>query len=212
MNNYSFDDIDNLNADELKDYIAYATVMQHKFDKLQHSAKILLNSLYGALGTPYFRFFNIWCAEAITLTGQACTAQSYEVFNSFQQNILKDSIDRVIAGDTDSCVGSTIINVNNKDISIEDYYNSKSYDYSDKKDVIKINGDLGLTSDGKNILQKPIKYVMRHKVNKKMYKITVGENSVTVTEDHSIMVLHNNKLISKKPNELLGTETVLYII
>ena len=102
MNNYSFDDIDNLTADELKDYIAYATVMQHKFDKLQHSAKILLNSLYGALGTPYFRFFNIWCAEAITLTGQACTAQSYEVFNGFQQNILKDSIDRVIAGDTDS--------------------------------------------------------------------------------------------------------------
>ena len=102
MINSTMSDIDAMSESELKEYIAMATVMQHKFDKLQHSAKILLNSLYGALGTPYFRFFNIWCAEAITLTGQSCTAQSYAVFNEFQQGILGDNVDRVIAGDTDS--------------------------------------------------------------------------------------------------------------
>lgn len=102
MNNITNDDIDNMSTEELKQYIAYAEEMYHKFDKKQHSAKILLNSLYGALGTPYFRFFNISCAEAITLTGQSCTAQSYDVFNTFLQSILKDDVDRVVAGDTDS--------------------------------------------------------------------------------------------------------------
>lgn len=95
-------DIDNMSAEELEEYIKIAQTMTHKFDKMQHSAKILLNSLYGAMGTPYFRFFNIFCAEAITLTGQTCTAQSYDVFNTFLQGMLKDKIDRVIAGDTDS--------------------------------------------------------------------------------------------------------------
>lgn len=95
-------DIDNMSEEELKEYIDFASMMKHKFDKAQHSAKILLNSLYGAMGTPYFRFYNIFCAEGITLTGQACTAQSYDVFNSFLQNALKDKVDRVVGGDTDS--------------------------------------------------------------------------------------------------------------
>ena len=146
MINSTMSDIDSMSESELKEYIAMATVMQHKFDKLQHSAKILLNSLYGALGTPYFRFFNIWCAEAITLTGQSCTAQSYAVFNEFQQGILGDNVDRVIAGDTDSVVYDTIININGKDIKIGDYYEGNLVK------EIKING-IDYTNKGvKNIL------------------------------------------------------------
>ena len=95
-------DIDNMNKQELREFITIAEIEYHKYDKQQHSAKILLNSLYGAMGTPYFRFFNIYCAEGVTLTGQTCTAQSYDVFNSFQNNILNDNKDRTIAGDTDS--------------------------------------------------------------------------------------------------------------
>lgn len=91
-----------MTKDELIEFIAIAEVEYHKYDKQQHSAKILLNSLYGAMGTPYFRFFNIYCVEGVTLTGQTCTAQSYDVFNSFQGQILNDNKDRTIAGDTDS--------------------------------------------------------------------------------------------------------------
>lgn len=40
------------------------------FDSRQHTMKIINNSLYGALGAPGFRFFDLDNAESITLTGQ----------------------------------------------------------------------------------------------------------------------------------------------
>lgn len=40
------------------------------YDKLQHVHKILINSVYGVLGLPSFRFYNIYNAEAVTATGQ----------------------------------------------------------------------------------------------------------------------------------------------
>ena len=40
------------------------------FKRRQHVQKIILNSLYGVLGLPVFRFYDIDNAEATTLTGQ----------------------------------------------------------------------------------------------------------------------------------------------
>jgi DNA polymerase elongation subunit (family B) len=40
------------------------------YDLKQHAIKILLNSLYGAMGNQYFRFFDVKNAEAVTTTGQ----------------------------------------------------------------------------------------------------------------------------------------------
>ena len=41
------------------------------FDKKQMVMKLLLNSIYGAMGTPYFRYYELDNAMAITLSGQA---------------------------------------------------------------------------------------------------------------------------------------------
>lgn len=95
-------EIDAMDKAELEAYIHYASEQEHKFDKRQHAKKILLNSLYGALGTPYFRYFNLYCAEAITLTGQATTAQSFKLFNNYLNNVLATNNDYAIASDTDS--------------------------------------------------------------------------------------------------------------
>jgi DNA polymerase elongation subunit (family B) len=40
------------------------------WDLKQHATKIMLNSLYGACGNQYFRFFDVKNAEAVTTTGQ----------------------------------------------------------------------------------------------------------------------------------------------
>ena len=40
------------------------------WDLRQHATKILLNSLYGAMGNQYFRFFDVKNAEAVTTSGQ----------------------------------------------------------------------------------------------------------------------------------------------
>jgi DNA polymerase elongation subunit (family B) len=49
------------------------------YDKRQHIQKIFLNSLYGVLGLPIFRFFDIDNAVAVTATGQTVIKNS-EIF------------------------------------------------------------------------------------------------------------------------------------
>lgn len=70
----------------------------------QMSIKILLNSLYGALGNKYFRFFDQRIAEAITLTGQLTIRWAEYSINSYLNRVLKNETwkDYVVAIDTDS--------------------------------------------------------------------------------------------------------------
>ena len=117
-------------------------------------------------------------------------------------------LNNMIAGDTDSVVGDTIINIDGNDIKIEDYFNK----CQKTKKVIKndiINDDYvyegcgkSLCMDADGVKRKPVKYVMKHKVKKRMFKITVGGKSVTVTEDHSVIVKRNGELISVKPQDI----------
>ena len=65
--------------------------------------KILLNSLYGALGNKYFRYFDMRMAEGITLSGQLSVMWAEKAVNEEMNNVLKtDNVDYVIAIDTDS--------------------------------------------------------------------------------------------------------------
>ena len=70
----------------------------------QMAIKLLLNSLYGALGNRYFRFFDQRIAEAITLTGQLTIRWSEVSINSYLNRLLTPSRskDYVLAIDTDS--------------------------------------------------------------------------------------------------------------
>lgn len=62
-----------------------------------------MNSLYGALGSPYFRHYDLRMAEAITLSGQLTIMWAERTINEFLNKSLKtDGIDYVIAIDTDS--------------------------------------------------------------------------------------------------------------
>ena len=70
----------------------------------QMSIKILLNSLYGAMGNRYFRFFDQRIAEAITLTGQLTIRWAEYSLNSYLNRVLKNREwkDYIVAIDTDS--------------------------------------------------------------------------------------------------------------
>ena len=73
------------------------------FENEQMTLKLLLNSLYGAMGNRYFRFFDQRIAEAITLTGQLTIRWGEVALNEYLNKVLrtKDK-DYVIAIDTDS--------------------------------------------------------------------------------------------------------------
>ena len=68
----------------------------------QQAIKILLNSLYGALGNQYFRYFEMDIAEGITLSGQLSIKWAEKTINNAMNKILKTNDDYVIAIDTDS--------------------------------------------------------------------------------------------------------------
>jgi DNA polymerase elongation subunit (family B) len=73
------------------------------FENQQMAVKILLNSLYGAIGSNYFRYFDLRIAEGITLTGQLVIQWAERTVNQFMNKVVgtKD-VDYVIAIDTDS--------------------------------------------------------------------------------------------------------------
>jgi DNA polymerase elongation subunit (family B) len=74
-----------------------------KFNNLQLTKKECLNSAYGALGSEYFRFFDIRQAEGITLAGQLSIRWIENRINHYMNKILKtESKDYVLASDTDS--------------------------------------------------------------------------------------------------------------
>lgn len=73
-----------------------------KYNNLQLSKKVSLNSLYGALGSKYFRFFDLRNAIAVTTTGQLSIRWIENSINNYLRKLLKTGDDYVIAVDTDS--------------------------------------------------------------------------------------------------------------
>ena len=75
----------------------------NNLENQQMAIKILLNSLYGALGNRYFRYYDLRMAEGITLSGQLSILWAEKAVNKEMNSILKTKDkDYVIAIDTDS--------------------------------------------------------------------------------------------------------------
>ena len=75
----------------------------NQLENQQMSIKILMNSLYGALGNAGFRYFDNDVAEAITTSGQLSIRWAEKAINEEMNNLLETlGEDYVIAIDTDS--------------------------------------------------------------------------------------------------------------
>lgn len=204
------EDLISLSTEELtylyKHYSARALIQKN----IEQAIKILINSLYGYLGSPYSRFYNMYIAEAITLTGQAIIRTSANLINNDLEKITGSKKDRIPGIDTDSVPFDTILNINNEEILIGVYYASipDTNLVDSSKSIKKVtNGDVSLSFDGTDIESKPITYVMRHKVKKQLYRVSVGNDYVDVTQDHSVMVINElGNMITIKPNDLDNTK------
>jgi len=74
-----------------------------RYDNLQLAKKVSLNSAYGALGSQYFRFYDLRQALAVTTAGQLSIRWIEAKINSWMNKILNTTgKDYVIASDTDS--------------------------------------------------------------------------------------------------------------
>jgi DNA polymerase elongation subunit (family B) len=73
-----------------------------RYNNLQLAKKVSLNSAYGAMGSQYFRFYDLRVALAVTLAGQLSIRWIENKINQFMNKLLKSTADYVIASDTDS--------------------------------------------------------------------------------------------------------------
>lgn len=188
----------------------------------QQALKICLNSAFGSLGNQYFRFYDIRNAEAITYSGQVVIRWIEKKLNTFLNKMAgTEDVDMIIAMDTDSVAGDSLIRVNGGLITISDFYNSVQsnylkFDEFNNNYVKSVSGSVTLSVNLNGELEeKNIKYVMKHKVKKKLYEIKVKGRKIKVTEDHSIIVKNKktNKIYSVKPQHLSPkNHFILYII
>lgn len=73
-----------------------------RLENKQMAVKILLNSLYGAMGNKWYRYFDLRVAEGITKTGQDVIKWAEKTINAEMNKLLNTNEDYVIAIDTDS--------------------------------------------------------------------------------------------------------------
>jgi DNA polymerase elongation subunit (family B) len=74
-----------------------------KYNNIQLAKKVGLNSAYGALGSQYFRFYDLRMALGVTTAGQLSIRWIEGKLNAYMNKLLKtESEDYVIASDTDS--------------------------------------------------------------------------------------------------------------
>jgi DNA polymerase elongation subunit (family B) len=96
-------DYSKISSDELKKLRQNCIKNISKYTNNQMARKIQINSLYGAIGNQYFRYYKLANAEAITMSGQVSIRWIEGKMNSYLNKILKtNDVDYVIASDTDS--------------------------------------------------------------------------------------------------------------
>lgn len=178
--------------------------------------KVLANSIYGALGYERFKLFNIHNARSVT----ACTRfylhmLSYGVSEAISKWAgLKEKKVFSIYGDTDSCLGITIVNINGERQTIEEFYNNSEGEEIKKSEdnyIKQLTKNYVTPSVNQNmeIENNQITYIKKHKVKKRFYKIKVNNKEVVITEDHSIMIVRDNKLIEVKPKDIIKGDKIV---
>ena len=74
-----------------------------RYNNLQLAKKVSLNSAYGALGSQYFRFYDLRMALGVTTAGQLSIRWIEAKINQYMNKIVQtEDVDYVIASDTDS--------------------------------------------------------------------------------------------------------------
>ena len=87
----------------MKKYGKQGNDEQYKFyGKRQLVQKIMLNSLYGVLGLPSFRFYDVDNAEATTITGQTVIKTTELIANQYYSKVIGKEDDYNVYTDTDS--------------------------------------------------------------------------------------------------------------
>lgn len=180
-------------------------------DKRQLVRKIVLNSCYGAILNKHMRFFDIRIGQSVTLCGRQIVKHMSSQLNEFIAGKYDHTGESIVYGD--SVTGDSVIRTSEGDLTIEELYDqSLEHSQVGEKEYGVWNEAkvLGFNSENMEPYAAPISYVMRHKTKKKLYKITtLNGKSVTITEDHSLMVDRDGFLTEVKPSGIREHDLII---
>ena len=185
------------------------------WDKRQLVKKINLNSAYGALLNKGSRFFDQRLGQSTTLSGRTITRHMASKTNEMIIGIYDHYGSAIVYGDTDSEISTTLHYSSKGQKTVEELFNGCSEFWNNGEKEYAYDEDLMVMSYD-NDIDEPymghIEYIYRHKVSKDLYEIEddLG-NTITVTEDHSVMVERNGALISVKPIDILDSDILISI-
>lgn len=167
-------------------------------DNQQMSIKILMNSLYGALGSKYFRYFSQRVAESITLAGQLSIKWAERTVNREMNKLLSsDDVDYVIAIDTDSLyinMGELVKKFNPKDpVKFLDKISSEHFE-----DVLK------------KTYQDLADYTNAYVNRMEMGREVIADRGIWVAKKRYILNVHNSEGVqyAEPKLKMMGIEAI----
>ena len=202
--------------EKLKAAIAAGDKEQEEhWDKRQLVKKIVLNSLYGAILNQGCRFYDKRIGQSVTLTGKAIDKHMAGTVNQIICGEYNHTGEAIIYCDTDSEIASTMHETSLGKKSIEELFLSCSDFWEDKDKEYAHDPELMVMTYDEDIVQPyfgHINYIYRHKVTKDLYEIEDQfGNTITVTEDHSVMVERDGILIDVKPIDISENDIIISI-
>ena len=174
-----------------------------RYDNLQLAKKVSLNSAYGALGSQYFRFYDLRMALGVTTAGQLSIRWIENKINAYMNNLLKtDEEDYVIASDTDSIylkLGPLVDKV-----------------YSKKTDVNQIISFMDRVCEGKiqpyidKSYQELATYVHAYAQKMQMKREGLANKGIWIAKKRYILNIYNNEGVqyAEPKMKVMGLEMV----
>ncbi len=169
----------------------------------QQALKVLANSFYGMLAYARSRWYSKECGEAVTSFGRHYIQETARNAEGAGFEVLYgDSLtaDRFV---TILDPQGTVKIQNIEELFEKNKGNSVG---RGEKETIRLSGYKALTANPKS--RKPewkdICEVIRHRTNKKIFRISQKFGETVVTEDHSIIIEQSGKLVKASPEEMGG--------
>jgi len=173
-----------------------------RYNNLQLAKKVSLNSAYGALGSQYFRFYDLRQALAVTQAGQLSIRWIEKKLNLFMNKLLKTEKDYVIASDTDSIylrLGELVDKV-----------------YKEKTDINSIITFMDKVCEDKiqpfidESYQELADYVHAHSQKMQMKREALADKGLwTAKKRYALNVYNNEGVVYKEPKlKVMGLEMV----
>jgi DNA polymerase elongation subunit (family B) len=173
------------------------------FGNKQTAMKLMLNSVYGAFGNPYFRFYDLRISEAITLGGQLSIRWAETTVNNYLNQILETKeVDYVLASDTDSLY-ITLDDLVSK-VFPEDPETTKVIDFLDKVCEDKITK---IIDSGYDDLAK---YMNCYDQKMFMKRECLADKGIWTGKKHYILNVHDNEGVryANPRIKVMGIESV----